>query len=117
MIAIKCKNTDVAKNALSVGWDEMLIALYQWLSFNHPETILTSTYREGDRGVHGCIPLRGFDVRSWVFSDPEAICDIVNDKWIYDTDRPQKKVAMIHDVGKGKHFHFQVHPNTIYKGE
>jgi hypothetical protein len=36
--------------------------------------------------------------------------------WTYDTERPHKKCCIYHDVGQGKHIHFQVHPNTTRRG-
>ena len=40
------------------------------------------------------------------------ITDEINKYWIYDPERPEKKVAIYHDAGSGKHIHLQVHPNT-----
>jgi hypothetical protein len=77
---------------------------------------ITSTHREGDTGVHGTNPLRGIDIRHWDLPiSPEEICDQVNSRWAYDPDRPHMQCAIFHDVGKGAHLHFQVHPKTALR--
>jgi hypothetical protein len=113
---IASKNEQVERNILAVAWHPKLIQLYQWIKDCYPEALITSAYREGDKGVHGTDPLRGFDLRSWVFDDPESVKDDINEMWVYDPTRPDKKVAILHDVGQGMHFHLQVHDNTQFLG-
>jgi len=77
--------------------------------------IPTSIYRpyKGDKhSVHNV--WRGFDFRSRIFTKEEIdeIVKYVNNKYIYDPLRPHYKVAIYHNVGKGWHFHIQVHPRT-----
>jgi hypothetical protein len=76
------------------------------------EFTITSLYRIGDTGNHGQLPLRAMDLRCRKVSAGAAIEKYVNDTWVYDSNRPDKKCCKIHDTGGGLHFHFQVHPNT-----
>lgn len=76
------------------------------------EFTVTSLYRVGDHGVHGCIPLRGVDLRLWSHAAGRLFESMINEKFQYDPERPEKKCAVFHDVGKGIHLHIQTHPNT-----
>jgi hypothetical protein len=75
--------------------------------------VVTSLYRIGDNGVHGQLPLRGIDIRCHDDTIADAIVIWVNTRYQYDPNRPQMACCMYHDVGLGKHLHFQVHPNTV----
>jgi hypothetical protein len=77
------------------------------------EFTITSLYRIGDDGVHGTLPLRGIDLRCRDLDFGDMVAKYINDKWIYDPDRPHKNCAWCHDTGRGLHLHFQSHPNTI----
>jgi hypothetical protein len=77
--------------------------------------VVTSHFRQGDKGVHGTNPCRGLDIRSWVYGDPQSICEMINRAYEYDPKRPDKRCAILHNVGKGEHIHLQVHPNTRRK--
>jgi len=77
------------------------------------EFTITSLYRIGDSGVHGQLPLRGIDLRVWAYEIGLAIEKHINDRWCYDPKRPEKRCAILHDVGQGLHLHVQSHPNTI----
>lgn len=81
------------------------------------EQTVTSLYRIGDKGVHGTLKLRGIDTRCHDSELGKNIEKYVNNKWQYDPIRPHKKCCMFHDVGQGKHLHFQTHPNTKIKGD
>ena len=70
----------------------------------------TSTYRIGDPGVHGTLPVRGIDLRCRNRKIGEAIAKLINSYWEYDKKRPEKQCALYH--GKAPHLHLQVHPNT-----
>jgi hypothetical protein len=75
------------------------------------EFTITSLYRIDDPGVHGAMPLRGIDLRC--YGDlGEIVADFVNSQYTYDPDRPDKKCAIYHDVGRGAHLHLQTHPKT-----
>lgn len=74
--------------------------------------VVTSAHRVGDKGVHGTIPVRGLDLRCHDDFIGRRIEEHVNNSYIYDFKRPDKRCCIYHDVGKGKHIHLQVHPNT-----
>ncbi len=138
MLNMKFKNSDVMKRAFVAPWDEMLVSLYEWvITFCNEgkKVITTSTFRKGDKGCHGTIPLRAFDLRSWNLLDPSRIPLDVNEHWIYDPKRPNKKVAILHAICPeckhnnleyrdtcekcgaglpGWHLHLQVHKNTEF---
>ena len=57
-------------------------------------------------------PLRGLDLRSFIYKNPQNIVDTINKVWMYDYKRPHMKCAIYHDTGQGDHIHLQVHPNT-----
>lgn len=77
--------------------------------------VITSAFREGDSGVHGSF--RGLDFRthSLTSSEIENIVEKINSRYQYDPKRPEMKVLMYHDIGKGLHLHLQSHPNTVRK--
>ena len=81
-------------------------------SFSGMEPTITSLYRIGDYGVHGQLPLRGIDVRVRRMSIGHTIMNAINDKWYYDSKRPEMKCAVLHGVGSNLHLHLQVHANT-----
>ena len=118
MSEIGYKNLKVLRSLFTVAWHPILIALFLWLTvrYSKGKIVLTSGFREGDAGVHGTMPLRGLDIRSTVFKNPQQICDDINKEWIYDDKRPDKKVAIYHNVGKGLHIHLQIHSNTKWNG-
>lgn len=76
------------------------------------EGTVTSLYRIGDAGVHGSLPLRALDERCRHKPFGDMIADYLNSRWTYDPERPQMKVCMCHDVGKGVHLHYQTCKNT-----
>jgi hypothetical protein len=75
---------------------------------------MTESYRPKKHlhDLHGTVPVRAIDIRSWCYAYPEAVADWINDVWVYDADRPDMKCALLHDAGQGIHFHIQVHPLT-----
>jgi hypothetical protein len=101
---------------------------YQQLDYYHPklkevlhwmelhfgvEFTITSQWREGDGGVHGTIPLRATDLRCHSTVLGGTFEEVVNANWEYDYRRPEMRVCIYHDVGRGKHLHIQVHDNTV----
>ena len=84
--------------------------------FNPDCFTVTSMYRIDDTGVHGTLPLRGIDIRCHIDVMGTFLENYINNKWIYDFERPDKKCAIYHDVGNGKHLHIQSHPNTVKEG-
>ena len=119
MSAIGFKNVKVLRSLFTRAWHPSLIALLLWMVVRYSkDTILfTQGYEKRDYpSTHGTDPLRAFDLRSRVFKDPYKVADDVNEHWAYDPTRPDKQVAICHDVGRGIHLHFQVCDNTEWLG-
>ena len=114
IMGIEIKNNKVLENILEVGYQPHLIFLINWVTVRNSKIVITSGYRKGDKGVHGTLPCRGIDIRSRIYENPQAIVDDINRHFIYDINRPEKKCAILHNVGHGEHIHLQVHPNTKY---
>lgn len=72
----------------------------------------TSIYRMYDPGVHGTLPVRGFDIRMRNHDVGAAIERMVNVAWEYNANKPHKNCALLHGDGSELHLHLQVHPNT-----
>ena len=100
------------RNFCGVYTHKTLTDLLIWFSENFDEPHVTSSYRQDDPGVHGSTPLRGIDVRSYIYNKPQVIVENINKAWIYDPNRPEKLCAIFHNVGYGAHIHLQVHDNT-----
>ena len=113
-MSIQVKSNKVLENLLVHRYHKDLSFMLNWISVRYSDLVVTSGYRVGDTGVHGTDPCRGMDIRSWIYSNPQGIVDDINEHFIYDTDRPKKKCAMLHSVGDGMHIHLQVHPKSIY---
>ncbi len=111
MLTIEYKNEQIFKNATCVAWHPTLVEVLMWIEKAF-KPVITSAYRKGDPGVHGADPLRAFDLRSYIFTNPESVRDIINEHWVYDPKRPAMQVCVYHDVGRGVHFHVQVHKNS-----
>ncbi len=94
--------------SLSHNLQELLI----WFRKTFGEPIITSAFRKGETGVHGTIPLRAIDIRSYIYTNAQNVVDTLNQIWIYDSKRPKYKCAILHNTGKGLHIHLQVHHNT-----
>ena len=95
--------------------DGTLRNLLEWLeNTTGLEFTETSSYREGEGGVHNTMPCRGYDLRMRNKIIGEAICKHINMYWIYDHERPEKQCAIIHGEGVNLHIHLQVHPNTRF---
>lgn len=95
---------------------ELSKLLWWWLD-RYYEAVVTSAYRANDKGVHGTLPyFRGLDLRYFIYANPLAMVEDVNRVWIYDPKRPKMKCVILHDVGRGKHFHLQVSYNTEFIG-
>ena len=110
---ISLKDKSVLYSLLEVEYDKTLIDIISWLAGEYPEqVVVTCGYRYGDKGVHGTLPCRGIDIRSWTFKSPDRVANYVNYEWEYDSERPEKSVAVFHDTGSGLHIHLQSHPKT-----
>ena len=113
---LKCKDESVLRACFKRAWHSTLIDLYVWIYNRYgAKVMITEAWREprSPSDVHATDPIRAFDLRSTNFEDPEYIAEEINRNWTYDPERPSMKVALLHDVGLGIHFHLQVHPNTI----
>ncbi len=125
---ISFKTEDLFRSFCTIPRHPLLTEVLIWIShLKKMEMILTSDYRykrihENDPGIHGTTPLRAIDLRSWTMRNPTEIRDKINKAWLYDPDRPGKRVCVYHEVQKfdgvlsGKHFHIQVCNNTINMG-
>jgi len=111
-IKIKFKNRKVLNEVLAAPYHFKMVQLLIWIEERY-ELLCTSGYRGSDRGVHGTVPCRGFDMRSRIFEDPMLIVNDINSNWAYDRDRLKLTVALYHL----NHIHLQVHPNTVFVGE
>ena len=83
------------------------INIYAGLIIN-PKTGKFYTAEEVPYSVHEFF--RGSDMRSLPHNEDNVkLCDLINEKYIYDPDRPNLKVCQYHKVGNGaEHFHLQV---------
>ena len=112
---IEIKNSSVLSGLMLHKFDRMLVEIVCWLADNHG-LVMTESFRpalhSGD--VHSTDPVRAVDIRSKCYDGDHAgkIRDEINAMWQYDSNRPQMRCAIIHDVGNGVHFHIQTHPNT-----
>lgn len=113
---IRLKDSSVLYSLGRVPYDEMLLTILTWIDDQYPGmVVMTCGYRPGDPGVHGTIPCRGTDIRSWVFKNPELVRNYINHMWEYDFKRPDMQVCVYHESKPGAddwHFHIQVHSNT-----
>lgn len=112
------KNNMVERAATHMRRDPKLSIMVAWWHDRYPvQTVITESWRParhpGD--LHSLIPYRAVDLRSWIFKYPDEVADEVNRVWIYDPQRPQKKCCVYH--GEAKHFHLQVHPNTLKRSK
>lgn len=113
---INVKNMEVFVGVIAKPWDPKLVELYKWVELRWPGTVITCAYEKRDYvSVHNLDILRGLDLRSTTFKMPLVVCDEINKAWSYDHKRPDKMCCVHHNVGRGIHFHLQVHPNTVLR--
>ena len=111
---IRFKSDSVKKSYHGHTGHHKLKELVAWLC-DRQEVLITQGYEKRNYvSVHSMIPFRGVDIRSWIYKNPLDVVKTINDAWCYDEIRPEKKCAMYHDVGRGKHIHLQVHDNTKF---
>lgn len=106
------------RGMINVPWHVNLLKLYSWVELRFQNTIITCAYEPRNySSVHSVIPLRGLDIRSRVYNNPEAIVVAINKVWDYDPKRRGLFLcAKYHDAGRGAHIHLQVHDNTEFLG-
>ena len=111
------KDEEVFKSLFVKPWHPTLIAVYGWiLELELQGPCITEGYRDPrhKNDLHGIdSTLRAIDLRSWRYKEPEVLERIINKVWLYDPERPEMKVAKLHDTGEGMHFHIQVHDRTV----
>ena len=116
MAQLEYKNLNVLQSLFVKAWHPMLIGLLQWMVLRYNRVLFTQGFEKRDYpSVHNTDPLRGFDIRHSVYEDPVAVVDDINKHWIYDPNRPNMKVAILHDVGRGMHMHMQVCDRTALR--
>jgi len=97
--------------------EQKLNDLIEWLEIETGfEFTETSSYRIGDNGVHGTLPVRGVDLRCRSKEIVLAIQAFINRSRIYDPARSGKKCCLLHGSGANLHLHLQVHPSTEFMG-
>jgi len=82
-------------------------------TFFGTEQTITSLYRPSGVGVHSVIPVRAADMRCRQDIVGYAVEQYMNERWVYDPQRPSMQVCIFHDTGQGKHIHLQAHKNTV----
>ena len=110
---IQVKDSQVLKALMLHTYDPVLVDII-CLVADQEGICITEGWREAlhPKDVHNTDPCRANDVRTWCYKNPYKIKDLINNRWEYDPERPHKQVAIIHNTGKGIHFHIQTHPNT-----
>jgi hypothetical protein len=114
-MVIQIKDKDVFHGLLQYRFQPMLCRILRWLCNQVPEIMITESFRKKrhPNDLHGEIPVRAVDLRSSIYVRPDMLAEKINKHWQYDPDRPNMKVAVLHDSGEGMHFHIQVHPKTM----
>lgn len=116
---IEVKNATVLRNIMSYTFDPVLVSIICYIGEKYGACI-TEGWRAprhpGD--VHSTVPVRAVDLRHWIYESgvAEIIKRDINSRWQYDPNRPHMRCAIIHDAGRGLHFHIQVHPHTRRRG-
>ena len=101
------------KNLEVLNLHPKLIPIAEYVEEQYGLDIITSAFRpENKFGVHGTQPVRGLDFRCRTRLFGEYIAADVNERWVYDSDRPKKECTICHNSGSGLHFHIQVHQHT-----
>jgi hypothetical protein len=91
-------------------------AQIHWCNFNKP-AVVTSIFRnkKDDSGVHAL--WRAVDFRTHHLDEGEKtwLTDYFNQHFVFDDDRPQFKVMIIHGKDLNEHAHLQIHQHTYRK--
>lgn len=114
---IEIKNSEVLRGLFEHKVDSTLSEVLLYITENWG-LVITETWRPAKHSndLHALDPLRAIDLRAWCYNGglnrAKIIANCINELWIYDPNRPNMVVALLHDAGKGIHFHIQVHPLT-----
>ena len=111
---IEIKDPDVLIGLIAWQFHHKLQALIRWVVTHYSNVTITESYRpqRHNNDLHGTVPVRAIDIRSWVYPDPDKIEETINGAWEYDFERPDMKCCVFHGPGENAHFHLQVHKNT-----
>ena len=113
MKEIRIKNASVFLELIEKPMHPKLKTVLTWLMSKRDVYITCGHEKREYASVHSTDPLRGIDIRSWIYEDPQKVADEINEAWVYDPDRPEKTVALYHNSGRGKHIHLQACNSTI----
>jgi len=112
---IEIKDIEVLRGLMERRFSPLLIDIIIFIARKYG-IVMTESFREKRHmnDLHGTQPVRAVDLRTWCYPDSlmYRIFHRINQLWIYDPNRPDKDVAVVHDAGSGTHAHIQVHPNT-----
>ena len=86
-ISLTFKNTRILENFCKVRIHKNLIILIDWFEGIFGTPTVTSAFRETGVGVHTVEPLRGIDIRSYIYSNAKSIEETINKIWEYDPKR------------------------------
>ena len=113
-MTIRIKSIEVLHSLMVHPIDQKLIEVINWTIRKNNGGTITEGFRiqKHKNDLHGLIPVRAIDLRSWCYGNPEEVAKEINAMWEYDYNRPNMNVCVYHDVGQGKHFHIQVHFHT-----
>lgn len=114
---IQVKNAKVLAALLKWFYHHKLITLVLWVLVRWQHLFITEGFRPAthDDDLHATKPVRAMDARSRIYHNPRAVKKDVDDNWCYDPERPEMSCCVYHRKRLAWHFHFQVHPNTVYK--
>ena len=114
---IRIKDIETLEGMLIHATHPILIDLLKWTVVRYSDTVFTCAWEQRKiPSVHSMIPLRGMDIRSRIYDNPQSVVDDINAHWKYDHERPEMRCAIYHDVGRGQHIHLQAHDHTKYTG-
>ena len=110
---LKHKTRQIYFNSTTKEHDRKLVNIEYWIIKNFGMLVTCAWRRQRhSNDLHGLIPVRAKDIRSWCYKDPQLVVNAINARWIYDPARPHMKVAVLHNSGQGRHIHLQSHPAT-----
>ena len=112
---IEVKNKEVLESIMIHPFDPKLIEIIKWIIVDNEKIMATEGFRlqKHKNDLHGLIPVRAMDIRSFHYDDPVDVAKRINHYWEYDYNRPNMKVCVYHEVGAGgRHLHIQVHKRT-----
>lgn len=122
---IRLKNENIFRGLALHLFHLKLVDIICWIIVTFGLILMTESFRHQrhKNDLHGTKPVRAIDIRAWIYPDPIKVVRAINKKFIYDPNRPWKKVAVYHQnskkdpksnpkTGIGYHLHIQVHLNT-----